>query len=261
MPEEYDHGKFVKIVRHSAHFKVDRSDYMQWHLYADLPDNSWRQAVSISRDNCVILDIGANCGQFSLVLAAALLKSGLSQFKIHAFEPNPYVYQLLRSNLDINPQLDQYVSCHQLAVGNEVGEIGFTFDPKNSGAGAITQAPENLGKENIKTRIDRLNNIVEALTISRIDFIKIDVEGFEPEVLAGAEKVIKEFHPWLYVEITPAWFQQRGHSADSVISKLLGWGYELLGEYNEEFLPYSENVKLFRSLHQFNVLAKPRLGE
>ena len=87
--------------------------------------------------------------------------------------------------------------------------------------------------------------------------MKIDVEGFEPEVLLGAKKTIEQYRPWLYVEITPSWFQVRGHSLENIIAKLSRWHYELLGEYDEQFLPYSENEQLFRSLQQFNLLARP----
>jgi len=106
-------------------------------------------------------------------------------------------------------------------------------------------------------RMARLDKTVESLSLANIDFIKIDVEGFEPEVLLGGETVIEKFHPWLYVEITPAWLQGRGHSMEQFIGKLLAWNYELLGEVDKEFIPYLKNEQLFRSLHQFNLLAKP----
>jgi hypothetical protein len=110
--------------------------------------------------------------------------------------------------------------------------------------------------------MERLDHLVESLSLTRIDFIKIDVEGFEPEVLLGGASVIEKFHPWLYVEITPAWFQGRGHAMEPFLRKLSGWNYELLGEIDQEFIPYLKNEQLFRSLHQFNLLAKPlAIGE
>lgn len=66
LSSEYECGTFVTIKRNDVFFKVDRADYMQWYLYADLPDISWKKALVELKSNCVVLDIGANCGQFSL---------------------------------------------------------------------------------------------------------------------------------------------------------------------------------------------------
>ena len=263
LPEEYSRGHFLTIKRDSTFFTVDRSDYMQWHIYSGLPDVSWKKAASILTSGCVVLDIGANCGQFSLKLAAALLHQKVRQFVIHAYEPNPDIFDLLTANLALNPELSHHVFCHALALGKENGEMTLAYNPANSGGGSITQDPSHpppigrWSKFHHPVRMARLDKTVESLSLANIDFIKIDVEGFEPEVLLGGETVIEKFHPWLYVEITPAWLQGRGHSMEQFIGKLLAWNYELLGEVDKEFIPYLKNEQLFRSLHQFNLLAKP----
>ena len=267
LPEEYSRGDFLTIKRDGTFFKVDRSDYMQWHIYSGLPDVSWKKAASILPSGGVVLDIGANCGQFSLKLAALLQRLD-RQFVIHAFEPNPDIFDLLAANLALNPGLIHHVFCHSLALGRETGEITLAYNPSNSGGGSITQDPSHpapigqRSKFHHRVKMARLDNTVQSLSLANVDFMKIDVEGFEPEVLLGGESVIEKFHPWLYVEITPAWFRGRGHSMEQFIEKLLAWNYELLGEVDQEFIPYLKNEQLFRSLHQFNLLAKPlTLGE
>lgn len=256
LPEEYPAGKFLKIKRDGTVFNVDRSDYMQWHIYSGLPDVSWKKAASVLSDGCTVLDIGANCGQFSLKLANSLFRNGFQHFTIHAFEPNPIVFSLLEANHHLNPDLGVHVACHAIALGKEEGEMPFAYNPSNSGGGSLLLKSE--GEQHVKlVKIERLEEVVQALSLSKIDFIKIDVEGFEPEVLQGAAKVIEKFRPWLYIEITPSWFESRGHQTQALISGLSDSGYELEGEYKERFLPYLENEQLFRSLHQFNLLAKP----
>ena len=106
LPQEYNRGEFLKIKRDETFFNVDRSDYMQWHIYSGLPDISWKKAASVVGERCVVLDIGANCGQFSLKLASALFRKGVHYFAIHAFEPNPAIYQLLVSNLGLNATME-----------------------------------------------------------------------------------------------------------------------------------------------------------
>ena len=256
VPEEYSRGHFLKIKRDGAYFMVDRSDYMQWHLYAGLPDVSWSKAASVLTAGGVALDIGANGGQFSLKLAAALRRQGVHQFMIHAFEPNPYIFDLLTTSLALNPGLRHHVCCHALALGTEAGEMAFAYDPANSGGGSISGDP-SPSKLHCQVKVERLDDVVRSLCLTRIDFIKIDVEGFEPDVLLGGGSVIEQFHPWLYIEITPSWIKGRGHSLQHIIEKLTSWKYGLLGEANQEFIPYLENEQLFRSLHQFNLLARP----
>jgi len=256
LPEEYSPGHFLTIRRDGTFFKVDRSDYMQWHIYSGLPDVSWKKAASILAPGSVALDIGANCGQFSLKLAASIRRQNICPFEIHSFEPNPDIFNLLTTNLALNPELSQHVFCHALALGQQTGEMTLAYNPANSGGGSISQ-DRSLEKFHHQVRMDRLDNTVQSLSLARIDFIKIDVEGFEPEVLLGGESVIEKFHPWLYIEITPAWFQIRGHSMQQIIEKLIAWNYELLGEVDQKFIPYLKNEQLFRSLHQFNLLAKP----
>jgi FkbM family methyltransferase len=256
LPEEYRRGHFLRIKRDGAFFKVDRSDYMQWHVYAGLPDASWQKAASFLKSNCVVLDIGANCGQFSLKLAAALRRNQVP-FVIHAFEPNPVIFNLLQGNLALNHEWKDQVHCHPLALGKETGETTLVYHPANSGGGSITQG-HPLTKFHHRVKMDRLDHVVQSMSLQRIDFIKIDVEGFEPEVLLGGAAVIEKFRPWLYVEITPAWFLSRGHPVEPFVQTLLAWNYELLGELDQEFISYIKNEQLFRSLHQFNLLAKPR---
>jgi FkbM family methyltransferase len=235
LPEEYSRGHFLKIKRDRTIFKVDRSDYMQWHIYTGLPDLSWETAASVIKSGGVVLDIGANCGQFSLKLAARLRQQEVGPCAIHAFEPNPDIYARLLDNLDLNPELKEHVYCHALALGKETGVMSFAYNPANSGGGSITQGSLDSPFRH-PVRMERLDAWAKAFSFKRIDFIKVDVEGFEPEVLLGGEAVIEKFRPWLYLEITPAWFQSRGYSTDGIIKKLRAWNYELLGEVRNSFL-------------------------
>jgi len=68
--------------------------------------------------------------------------------------------------------------------------------------------------------MDRLDSVLQSLPLTRIDFIKIDVEGFEPEVLPGGESAFERFNSWLYVQITPGWFQGRGYSLELISTNL-----------------------------------------
>lgn len=257
LPEEYQPRRLQIIKRAGVRFKVDRSDYMQWHLYVNLPDLSWRVAYSLLSDNCVVLDIGANCGQFAIKLAG-VLGNKYFQFTIHAFEPNPSIFELLQTNIGLNPDLRDRIQTHSLALGHEEGRVAFTFNPSNSGGGAVEYS-ERL--RNISVDMKRLDDVVRTLNLSRVDFIKMDVEGFEPEVFWGGFETIERFRPALYIEMTETWFQLRGHSVKEIIDHLRMLKYSLWGEHECRFIPYLENEEIFSTLHQFNLLAKPALIE
>ncbi len=252
LPEEYDRTQTLTIRRAGANFIVNPSDYMQWHLYADLPDLSWQKALEVLPAQSVVLDVGANCGQFSLKLAAAL-HGRKSEFVIHSFEPNPFICSRLRENVAINELFRNQIVVHELGLGDREGIMAFNYNPANSGGGSFSAGGEGPHKIPIAC----LDQVVESLQLRRVDFIKIDVEGFEPEVLTGSKQVLKMFRPWLYLEITPAWFQSRGHSVDALIAFLQDLGYSMLGESGSSFIPFLKNEQLFRSLHQFNMLVQP----
>ena len=74
----YYHSRPKKIVvRDQVRFDLNVTDYMQWHVFAHLPDYSWKKAADYLRPNSHILDIGANCGAFSLKLAQKSLEQNI----------------------------------------------------------------------------------------------------------------------------------------------------------------------------------------
>lgn len=152
-------------------------------------------------------DIGAHIGYHSLQLAQLVGSEG----HVIAFEPNPYNLQHVRKHLTRNPALADRIIVRSCAVSDIDGKVSFRFSPdlaKSSlGFLASSGPPSNLlaakayegflAEPVQANRIDTL--IAEGLT--EPDLIKIDVEGAEGAVLAGAESLLASHHAVLAIEI------------------------------------------------------------
>lgn len=133
----------------------------------------------------VVLDIGANIGTHTLVYAR-------TADRVYAFEPQPFMFDMLCTNLLLNNVLN--VTPIQCALGPINGITHMDLhDPtqQNSPAG------ERVGKGESEVSMHTL----DALGIGKVDFIKIDVEGFELEVLKGMSRTLELYHPDIYIEI------------------------------------------------------------
>ena len=133
-----------------------------------------------------IYDIGANVGFYTLLSSKLAGNDGM----VYSFEPNPLNINYLNQHIKLN-NLDN-VKVFDYAVSDNVGFAFFENDT-NSSMGYLS----NNGKLKVKTT--SLDYLYEGNEIKKPDFIKIDVEGAELSVLKGAEKLLKEFSPILFL--------------------------------------------------------------
>lgn len=157
--------------------------------------------LSLAGNDQVIFDIGANTGLYSLAV------KGLHPYaKVYAFEPHPMNLERLEYNARINEFKDLGIVA--MAVGDQKKKIEFTV-PQNGSisdtSSAIDEFSRNSYRGEIKwKRIEvfqtTLDDHVSENKIDRLDMIKIDVEGYELNVLEGAKKVIERFRPKILIE-------------------------------------------------------------
>jgi len=139
-------------------------------------------------ENGVFADVGANIGFTSLLMSE--ISHGAI---IHAFEPSKEVYDLLMRNIDSG----NCIRAFNLAVSDQIARLGFS---SNSAYGHI-----ELGNGSREETIDAVDLFSHAQSegISRFDFVKIDVEGFELSVFRGlggiADVVYFEYNPWCII--------------------------------------------------------------
>lgn len=159
----------LKLAMVGAH-EFDTTHYLQTRL----------------RPSDVFVDVGANLGYFS-VLAGMRVNAG----RVVAIEPSPRTLAALRTNIALNAL--QNVEAVQRLLWSEAGrEMNLrVLDPYNLGANSLF----GDGAVEVVLRTDTLDNLVSELGLSRVDIVKIDVEGAEREVLLGARHCLREFRP------------------------------------------------------------------
>lgn len=148
---------------------------------------------TLATDSEMALDIGANIG------CTALLFSGLSR-KVYAFEPSKTTFSFLEMNISRSGKENIFIQ--NIGLGAEPGESTLTFAPSNRSGGFVSnQTQASAGHIVEKIVIRQLDEVVKSLNLRPIDFIKIDVEGFEGQVLRGAEQTISSNRPVVVLEL------------------------------------------------------------
>jgi FkbM family methyltransferase len=149
-----------------------------------------------------VIDVGANVGYFTLLAAC------LGAEQIIAFEPEPLNYATLQLNVSRNALWDK-VHCERVALSSSSGSGVLTLNPINLGGHTLNDTSDNYFEQayggsrhsnltTSKISVDKLSfddYVAAAGHIKRIDFMKIDVEGHELEVLRGMVSTLRKFRP------------------------------------------------------------------
>jgi len=155
----------------------------------------------------VAYDIGANIGVHTLLMARLVGPRG----RVHAFEPVPHLFERLKENIALNPSLG-CAEAWRLALSDASGTAAF-YTGHHTGAGHLETAGVASGQRLVVNTIS-LDAFVGEGGREPPTFIKIDVEGAEGKVLAGAERVLRVSRPTLLVDLhTP--------EQDEVVGSLL----------------------------------------
>ncbi len=190
------------------------------------------------RESDICLDIGANVGAITLALAQ---KTGVSG-KVYSFEPGGMTYGRLSRNLELNPNYLSVVQPIKKGLSDQEDTLYWVEDQNNRGnAGFINKNTINKNGEPVEfTTID---NFVKNNAVDRIDFVKIDVEGMELEVLLGGKETWAKIQPIFYYETIKRFENMRKRKLFLEIEEFLkGYGYEFYkvlpgGEIEETSYP------------------------
>lgn len=133
-----------------------------------------------------IVDVGGNIGNHTIYWALHA-----SPRRIHTFEPNIHTFEILKRNIELN-DLDNVVELNNSGVGSKEGFCN-----------SVIVSVENSGSNQIKVDSDGSIPVVtiDSLGLEHLDFVKIDVEGMEYDVLLGGIETIKRFKPIILAEI------------------------------------------------------------
>jgi FkbM family methyltransferase len=131
----------------------------------------------------------------------------------------------LKENISLNPGYKSFIKPLQLGLSEKPGKLKLYTKPgKNEGVNTLYPSEEyNISLGQIE--LDTLDNQAIKHGIKKIDFIKVDVEGAELQVLKGAYETIRTCHPQLLIEINRASCQAAGYEAEDILNFLKPFGY------------------------------------
>lgn len=155
-----------------------------------------------------VIDIGASLGDYTATFSEMVGPEG----KVFAFEPNPPTFECAKHNL----QNYSNVQLFQVGLGAEYGAADVIPDDNNVGASRLVH---NSGGPVTVFPLDAC--ILDPSKLCpRVDFIKIDAEGWEPLILDGAGGYIRSYRPVILIEVNTWPLGKMGFTAEDVFSRL-----------------------------------------
>lgn len=168
----------------------------------------------------VCIDVGANVGMYSIMLSRICGKNGT----VLSFEPTPEVFHYLSKIIRNGINKLSNVKLYQMALGNHTGNVSLIF--QNEKNGEISDTLTRIGEDQGAVRMTTLDAVVKKLELREVNFIKIDVEGYELKVLKGSVELLQKYHPILLMEIDNMWLARYGSSYEEILSFLSSLGYK-----------------------------------
>ena len=202
-------------------------------LYGEFAGDEVDSILALTRPGDQVLDLGANIGFHTLALARTVGPGG----RVTAIEPQRYCFQLLCANVTLN-QLPQ-VHCLRAAVGDEPGTCAVPLhDPTSRHNAGATEVSRDAGPQTDSMPLITL----DSLDLPRCDLIKVDTEGFEDRVIAGALATLTRCRPILYIEVHDREKLQR------LVGQLKPLGYSLTLHHTRFYRatnPQGEGAQIF----------------
>lgn len=199
------------------------------------PHERWLRRLNFA----TVLDIGANTGQFAddaRKLSAAAM--------IYSFEPLRECFDLLRDGHAADPRFKAF----HMALGDEAGEVVMHKNEYSQSSSLLPMAelhksafPQTRNVAPEKVRVACLDVIAAELNLQRPLLVKIDVQGFEAKVIAGAKKTL-ELADVLIVETSVEPLYEGQSLFDDVYRMLFHLGFRYRGNYNQLLSPYDGRV-------------------
>lgn len=150
-----------------------------------------KQIYKSIRPRMTCLEVGANIGYFLLIEAKIIGKGG----KIYGLEPDPRSFKILKENIKIN-RIKDNVEIYNIAAGNKEGKEKF-FLSNHYNLSGFTEDKSNSDGKWIDVKIVKLDNFLKG---KKIDFLRMDVEGYEFEVLKGMKDLLKNVQG-MFIEV------------------------------------------------------------
>ena len=175
-----------------------------------------------------IIDVGANIGDKSLSLSRDLLNKNFLNFKIFTIEPTDYAFKKKINNINLNPILKKKIIPFKYFISNNKNKPKKVYSSwsLNNNRNAHQIHKGVLKSINKFTKNITLDDFIKKNKIKDQIILKIDVDGFEMDVLKSAIKTLRDRKPIIFMEYAPYLFNEQGTSMKEFYSFIKKYHYE-----------------------------------
>jgi FkbM family methyltransferase len=172
-----------------------------------------RRLLELRGPVATFADIGANVGHHSLYLSRY---AGM----VHSFEPWPVVSQRITEKIELNNIKN--VRLHPVGLSDSEGSFDFFASANgNTGTGSFSSTSATGRNQPVGTlKVERGDDYFSRAEITRVDVMKIDVEGWEPKVLAGLRQTIARDRPIIFMEYSQATDRNLSHGLQELLDTM-----------------------------------------
>ena len=239
------------ILRNNIKYEIDLNEAIDLGIFLGIKnENNLYRIKNFLNSNSknVLVDIGSNVGSVTLPLAQLFNLS-----TVISIEPTKFAFSKLKKNLKLNPILKKRVKLFNIFISNERKKVSFVH---SSWKLKVEDKSHKVHLGTLKKTSNKTKTLSEVLgkIRKRIDFIKIDVDGYEINVLRSGKRIIKKYKPLIYFEFAPYLYKEFGYSPEILIDFIKKeLNYTFLNEsFNEVKNIYEIGKKLKdRSLNFF----------
>ena len=225
------------VLRNKIKWNLDLEEGIDLSIYlfgtSEKKIHNLKKILSKGKTDPTIIDIGANIGSVSLLLAKMFENS-----KVYAIEPTDYAFNKLSNNLKLNKEIENRVNLRQLFITNNKrpNKVWSSWNFQN----VEGKHQKHFGtlKEIKQDSYMKLNDFIDNENIKRIDFIKLDVDGYELDVLISGENYLKKNKPIIFIEIAPYLYPDFGYSCEELINFIRKLNYNF----------YDDNLKKVKNI-------------
>jgi FkbM family methyltransferase len=245
--------------RNEAFYELDLKQGIDFSLYLirSFEPATRRALRRLVRPGFNVIDVGANIGAHTLYLGRRVGALG----KVVACEPTDFAFGKLERNISLNHDLAERITVLQCFLGSpertQLPEQIYSGWPLTGGTDLH---PEHLGTEQStsRARSRTMDEVVQTCGLPRVDLVKMDVDGFECDVLSGAGVTLAKDAPIFVMEIAPYALQERGKSVNELLDYFSAHQYKFYDERDEASTPIdvrarAEKIRLGESI---NVIAR-----
>jgi FkbM family methyltransferase len=244
------------VTRGGKRFALNLAEGIDFAIYLGVYETSTTNALPrLVNSGNNILDIGANIGVHTLHTAALVGPRG----RVFAFEPTTFAFGKLQRNLEINPSLRDRVIATQCFLGPQNAQSApaaiYSSWPLKGGA---DRHHKHLGQptatDGVATK--SIDEFLAERGTPPIALVKMDVDGYECDVLAGSTLMMRRDRPIFVMELAPYLLQEHGKSLDELIAYFEPLGYRFFNEAETLTLPFDKISQHISDGASINVVAR-----